>query len=105
MLQQIADDANKNLGLMLRTSVKVFESVVLEEYESGITYPVVLHDFSWTNRGRALEFVIRLEQHPDSSIVGYERNSQCKNPSRYNCGRRFAVRTRRANVFRNVRRR
>jgi len=60
----VPTNADERLGLMLLTTVNVFESVVLEEYASGITYPVIVHDFSWLGRTDGIEFIYSFGSEP-----------------------------------------
>ena len=41
---------------MLTTAVTVFDSFVLGDYDSGITYPTILHDLGAVNPGARIEF-------------------------------------------------
>ena len=51
----IPDKVDSKLGLMLLTSVKIFGSISLSEYESGITCPVLLN-LDRTTHGSQIEF-------------------------------------------------
>ncbi len=54
----------KDLSIMLLTRVRVFDSILLDEYESGITYPVVLRDLDKVEAGARIEFKYSLGSEP-----------------------------------------
>ena len=54
----------EGLGIMLRTKVRIFDSIVLDEYEAGITYPVILHDLGRVEGGTRIQFTYSLGKKP-----------------------------------------
>jgi hypothetical protein len=61
---EIPADLEARYGLLLSTTITVYHSFVLGEYESGLTHPVPLFDFSRANRGDRLDFLYSLGSKP-----------------------------------------
>lgn len=67
------ENIDKNLMPMLSTTVGIFDSVTLEEYESAITYPRVINGIDWTLPENQIKFTYSLGNQP-----GFEcQNIKC----------------------------
>lgn len=64
ILLDVPEDLDGELGLMLLTSVTVFDSIVLEDDESGLTCPRILFDAGKAQGGKVMEFEYRLGAKP-----------------------------------------
>jgi hypothetical protein len=60
----VPQEADKDLHLMLRTKITVFESAVLREYDSGLTHPTILHELGRSGTGSRIEFQYILGSNP-----------------------------------------
>jgi len=50
--------------LMLATTITVFDKIVIDEYESGLTHPLCVYDFSGANGRDRIEFKYYFENSP-----------------------------------------
>jgi hypothetical protein len=57
-------ETDKNLHIMLRTTITVFGSVVLREYYSGLTNPMILHELGSAKNGTRIEFQYIFDSDP-----------------------------------------
>jgi hypothetical protein len=61
---QIPSGVPPDLYLMLSTTITVFDSIQLLDYESGLTYPTFLHDLGHCKPGDRIEFSYRIGNSP-----------------------------------------
>lgn len=57
-------DATENFYLTLLTTIRVFGSFVLSEYESLLTFPIVMHDLGKIRGGMKIEFYYQMGRKP-----------------------------------------
>jgi hypothetical protein len=60
----IPKSVGADLGVMLCTRIEVAAGIVLDDYDSGITYPVLLHALGTVRPGQRLAYSYRLGAHP-----------------------------------------
>ena len=64
LLLNVPEDLDGEFNLMLQTAITVFDSIALDEYESGLTWPRILYDVGKMRGGAAIEFEYRLSSRP-----------------------------------------
>jgi hypothetical protein len=63
-LLNISEDVDGEFDLMLLTAVTVFDSIALDDNESGLTCPRILYDVGKTHGGKVIEFEYHLGDKP-----------------------------------------
>jgi hypothetical protein len=58
------EEMAEGLKLALTTTITVFEKIILGEYESGLTHPLWLNDFSGAKAGCRIEFQYWFDGNP-----------------------------------------
>ncbi len=59
---------NKNYQLMLSTKIKIFNEIILEEYESGLTCPRSFYKDGIYKKGKIIKFYYELSECPQFKI-------------------------------------
>jgi hypothetical protein len=60
----VPDGLSGDYDLALLTKVTTFDSIALDDYESGVTYPTILHDLGSFSSKTKIEFQYALNQYP-----------------------------------------
>ena len=63
-LLKVSEDVDGEFNLMLLTAITVFDSIALDDYESGLTCPRILYDVGKVRGGEVIEFEYRLGDEP-----------------------------------------
>lgn len=61
---EISSDIFDPMSLILLTKIEIFDSIKLENYNSGITYPTILRDFTNIKAGQKIEFQYVTGENP-----------------------------------------
>jgi hypothetical protein len=64
LLLDIPEDLDGEFNFMLSTAVTVFDTIALDDYESGLTCPRILYEAGKTHRGKVIEFEYHLDDNP-----------------------------------------
>ncbi len=64
LLLDVPDDLDGEFNLILLTSINIFDSIALDDYESGLTCPRILYDAGKTHSGKVIEFEYHLGDRP-----------------------------------------
>jgi len=63
-LLNVSEDVDGEFYLMLLTAITVFDSIALDDYESGLTSPRILYDVGKMHGGKVIEFEYQLGDKP-----------------------------------------
>ncbi len=61
---EISSDIFYPVSLILLTKIEIFDSIKLDDYNSGITYPTILRDFTNIKAGQKIEFQYFTGENP-----------------------------------------
>lgn len=63
-LINVPGDVDGEFHLMLSAAITVFDSIALDDYESGLTCPRIINDVGKVRGGRVVEFEYHLGDKP-----------------------------------------
>lgn len=77
----VSEDVDGEFYLMLTTTITIFDSIALNDYESGLTCPRILYEAGKMHRGESIEFKYQLGDKPGFRYRSYYKNDFSDNAS------------------------